>query len=268
MVSYTFGVEIETIAEPHKVRDNLQALTKEYYEKIAKSLKNRNLQAASDPLVPGQDGRTPSRYDKWWITRDGSLTIPPADAARLVASEAVSPILTTSGNWQREIDTFWDGYHAVFHTPTSSPLCGSHYHISRGRHTHFTLSELKTIAFGVVLYEAQLNKILVLQRRTNRYCVPNTASSPALKRALAFGVGYLASTISSIRNTAGLRNLMQADRYVLWNFANVVPGGTGTIEFRGGRCLRGKHRTRAWVAFTVSFVHWLLTKVRTVHCMR
>ncbi|EPE08056.1 swim zinc finger domain protein [Ophiostoma piceae UAMH 11346] len=258
MASYTFGVEIEIIAVPHTIRANLQSLTAAYYRKIAAALKVRGLQAGSNPLTPSADGRTPASYDKWWITRDGSLIIQPSDAARLVAIEAVSPILSTSEDWQREIDKFWEGFHAVFHTPTPSPLCGSHYHISRGRNTSFTLGELKTIAFGVVLFESQLTKILVQQRRTNQYCTPNTASSAALKRAVSHSVGYLAATINSVRDTTSLCRLMQANRYVLWNFANIVPGKSGTIEFRGGRCLRGKFRTRAWVAFTVSFIHWLL----------
>jgi len=45
------------------------------------------------------------------------------------------------------------------------------------------------------------------------------------------------------------------DRRVLWNFEHVVPGSTGTIEFRGGRGLRGPVRTKWWIAFVIAFVN-------------
>lgn len=52
-------------------------------------------------------------------------------------------------------------------------------------------------------------------------------------------------------------------RYVLWNFENVLPGKSGTVEFRDGRAMRGLNRTRWVIAFVVGFIDTLLTVVRT-----
>jgi len=58
-----------------------------------------------------------------------------------------------------------------------------------------------------------------------------------------------------------LKDLMQSDRRVLWNFEHVVPGDrcTGTVEFRGGRGLRGPDRTKWWIAFVVSFIQYCIS---------
>ena len=72
-----------------------------------------------------------------------------------------------------------------------------------------------------------------------------------------------------IKDLRRLRDFMQAsdepkkDRYVLWNFDNVVqPGGSGSVEFRGGRAFRGPVRTKRWIAFVMAFVHFCLNQVR------
>ena len=58
--------------------------------------------------------------------------------------------------------------------------------------------------------------------------------------------------------------LMQMERKVLWNFKPAANDGTGTIEFRGGRHLRGPVRTKRWIAFAVSCVHFLLEMVSRI----
>lgn len=51
-------------------------------------------------------------------------------------------------------------------------------------------------------------------------------------------------------------------RYVFWNFENVLPGKSGTVEFCGGRAMRGLNGTRWVIAFDVGFIDMLLTEVR------
>ncbi len=153
----------------------------------------------------------------------------------------------------------WAAMRAVFHMPEKSPLCGSHIHISRGPGRSFTLSQLKTIAYGIVLYEPLVLKFLVDSRVGNDYCRPNSQNSSRLRGVPA---GSRAQLIAAAGAAEALKTIMQDDRRVLWNFANIVPGKTGTIEFRGGRGLRGGVRTKWWIAFTVSFIHAVLTMVR------
>lgn len=75
MADYHFGIEIEVIVVPHKIRDPLSSLHALYYRKLAAALRKRGLKAQADDLQRGYTKR-PEHYDKWWITKDGSLGSP------------------------------------------------------------------------------------------------------------------------------------------------------------------------------------------------
>jgi hypothetical protein len=267
MTSWVFGVEIEIRAKPHKIRSPLSPAL--YYEKLAAALRNRDLKAKADNLASGY-GKHPEHYDKWWITKDGSLGDPTnlnlsKDARDLdkhqlltrrcytVAIEAVSPILRVRGDWEDEIDTFWSAMRAVFHMPERSPKCGSHVHISPGQGKRFKLSTLKKMAYGIVLYEPLAMQLLMANRTNNQYCQPNSRNSAPLARC-AGNRAAMARLIQSAATPEALRGVMQNNRYVLWNFDNIAAGKSGTVEFRGGRCLRGEVRTKRWIAFAVCFL--------------
>nr|OQO24329.1 hypothetical protein B0A51_07179 [Rachicladosporium sp. CCFEE 5018] len=70
---YNFGIEIELISRPHTVRSPLVRI--EYYERLAASLRKRALSAQADTSTENYRKHT-EHYDKWWITRDGSLGDP------------------------------------------------------------------------------------------------------------------------------------------------------------------------------------------------
>lgn len=71
---YSFGVEIEVLVEPHKIRPPLNTREKHalYYEKLAKALRNRGLRAQHNDLTQTGQWRS-TDYTQWFITRDGSL---------------------------------------------------------------------------------------------------------------------------------------------------------------------------------------------------
>ncbi|EPE08058.1 swim zinc finger domain protein [Ophiostoma piceae UAMH 11346] len=257
---FSFGIEIEIIAEPHIIEGYLAYNHAEYYKKLSDSIKVQYLRAASDPLQGGYQ-KHPEHYDKWWITRDGSLKLSNAESFTHIPIEAVSPIFKTNGNWAGELYSFWESYSAVFKMPQHSVYCGSHFHISRGRHSAFTLRELKIIAFGIVFNEPLIDGMLVRERWGNPYCQRNRSVSWALNNTCCYGKAVLAGVINDIPDKVSLCHLMQAhSRHVLWNFQNTLPGKSGTIEFRGGPCLRGPAQTLAWAAFSVALVQWLLYK--------
>ncbi|TDZ54329.1 hypothetical protein CTRI78_v006384 [Colletotrichum trifolii] len=258
-MNYSFGIEIEAIVRPHKIRPNLPSLHALYYSKLAASLRKRNLDAQSDPLILHK--KHPEHYDKWWITKDVSLRDGIVDHMQELPIEAVSPVMTIREDWEDEIDTFWAAMRVVFHMPRWDDRCGSHIHVSNGYNTRyntpFSLSQLKTIAFGVVLYEPLIQQLLMANRANNRYCVANTMHSAQLS-ACRGNRAEMARLIRNARNAAELCAIMQNDRFVLWNFENTLPNKSGTIEFRGGRCLRGDVRTKRWIACTVSLVDAIL----------
>lgn len=72
-MAYYFGIEIEIIAAPHKVRHPLVRAF--YYEKLAAALRKRGEPAVADTLQ-GKYRKRPEHYNKWWITKDGSLKNP------------------------------------------------------------------------------------------------------------------------------------------------------------------------------------------------
>ena len=72
--AFGFGIEIEAVVEPWKVRPHWNNKPQEYYERLALALRNRHLKAVADRLDSNWQAHHPEHYDKWFITRDGSLT--------------------------------------------------------------------------------------------------------------------------------------------------------------------------------------------------
>lgn len=186
----------------------------------------------------------------------------------LVPLEAVSPIINTARDWERGIDVFWSAFGHVFRKPEPSTLCGSHIHISpMRRDKRFQVHELRYIAFGICLFERLVTRLLPRERQQNKYCRRNSfrlTVDEYLERGMPDDSFLLWRQVSDQRSTQSLRNWMQyssgtkKDRYVLWNFDNVLPESSGTIEFRGGPGLRGPVLTKRWIAFVVAFIHLCL----------
>lgn len=188
----------------------------------------------------------------------------------LVPLEAVSPILCTDFHWERDIDKFWSAFGQVFHMPDPSRLCGSHVHVSPKPSREFNLRQLQSIAFGTIYYENEVIELLPWYRQNNKYCQLNTVHSRALYRLVHqenLCAGDICDRIKRMDSKLEIRNCMQRsddankDRYVLWNFDNVLPGRSGTVEFRGGRGLRGPVRTKRWMAFAVAFFYLCISQV-------
>ncbi|KAI0911252.1 putative amidoligase enzyme-domain-containing protein [Ustulina deusta] len=263
-MSYYFGVEIELIAKP---QDEQDLPRRAYYEKLAWSLNQRGLSAVADRLDGSRYCKHPEHYDKWWITKDGSLKDPSYPRIPL---EAVSPTLRTGGGWEYEIDTFWYAWGHIFQKPDVSSLCGSHIHVSPFPRKAFSLYQLKHIAYGIIFYEPLIQELLPECRQHNKYCRKNTSCSAKLMSMGSGDGGELRDILNYIMGRIGdkqeLRDFMQEswgtrkDRYVLWNFDNILPDGSGSIEFRGGHGLRDPVATRMWISFVVAFIHLCLEK--------
>jgi hypothetical protein len=185
-----------------------------------------------------------------------------------VCLEAVSPILHITNEWEKELTLFWAAIRKVFKV-MENYSCGSHIHVAPvGR--KYTLAELKTIAFAIVTHEHFVKSMLPSARRDNRYCNLNSEVSPQLKALLQNGKNAtvfktIGERIKSMQNSNQIMELMQGTsqgaRYVVWNFKNIASGRSGTIEFRGGRHLRGPNRSFWWITFTIVFISLALKKV-------
>jgi hypothetical protein len=153
----------------------------------------------------------------------------------------------------------------VFKKRAKDFRCGSHVHVSPMNNL-FTLAELKEIAFAIVTYEDHVCTILPLERRDHNFCKRNTQLSLVLQSHLKNGKSSQAlknvrAAIKRTRDAEELCELMQGEtRHALWNFQNTTKG-SGTIEFRGGCCLRGLVRTCRWITFVVAFISFALEQV-------
>ncbi len=207
--------------------------------------------------------------------------------------EVVSPVLNTAQPVTQTIQDFWEAMSAHFDVQRNV-LCGGHVHVTPSNGSkRFSLAELKIIAFAAVFYEDYVADMLPRARRNNPYCSANSqsisrhGSTCQLRVYLRAGAGGsgtsgpVAKTVDGLRMVADqirlaasetqLARFMQADRYVLWNFANTHPDPrtgkcSGTIEFRGGSQFCNTTGTLSWVAFVVGFITLVLTEVAPPPC--
>lgn len=188
----------------------------------------------------------------------------------LVPIEAVSrKFAIPRKDWMGELKSFWYAFNSAFTHEYCNESAGSHVHVAP-LGPDFTLEDLRKIAFAVIIYEKHVLEFLPEARKNHSYCRPNTSVSPELRQIFSNGrskasYATLNKVIKKLNTPSQVRELMQGtgddNRRVLWNFANVTPGLTGTIEFRGGPALHNVSDTVAWVLFTLGFIMLALYEV-------
>lgn len=160
----------------------------------------------------------------------------------------------------KNIELFWFATRNIFEIK-SNVSCGTHIHVSpTGR--RYTFAELRKIAYAVASQEELIMAILPPERVDNHYCRPSSSVSVNLRDDIT-PTSFDGPDRPTLRVTTRLWDCnteeqlvtyMQAgNRMVLWNFENVLKE-CGTVEFRGGRHMRGPKRTKRWIAFAVVFV--------------
>lgn len=165
-------------------------------------------------------------------------------------------------DWMDEIAYFWEAFYKVFVLETSNPTCGSHVHVKPSG-PGYGMETLKKIAYAVIIYEKHVLEILPSERRTHDYCRPNTQVSPELVRLFENGRSKYSyekvrQEIRKIDTFPRLCTFMQGNedggRRVLWNFRNLLPSKSGTIEFRGISGVHSAQETIIWILFAVGFI--------------
>ncbi|KAK6335008.1 hypothetical protein TWF718_010450 [Orbilia javanica] len=238
----SFAIEIEAEILPKQPLGDRNS----QYSSFAASLRSRNLPAATD-----SDDHPASDYGGcgWWITNDSLIESFPGSTPM----KSISPVRNfNDGSWRREINVFWSAMSSMFEVKKST-TCGSHIHIAPWGEG-FTLQQTKTIAFACCYYEPYVISLMPQERRDHPSCKRNSRASMRISSLFQAGqMSTIARVIRGQTSTQSLIECMQGDtRYVLWNFKPLL--GSGTIEFRGGRHLRGPNRTTAWITFVVLFV--------------
>ena len=183
--------------------------------------------------------------------------------------EAVSPKMSLTSNYEFQIKKFWEAARVVFKVQENK-TAGTHVHIgSMGR--SFNLEDAKIIAFATCIHEPYVFSLLPKERRDYEYCRRNSVQASRMgelvRQHTPAALKTIANEIGAFTDLDLLVTYMQGDsRRVLWNFQNLVRAKdngqpTYTIEFRGGRHMRGHRRTLAWAAFAVAFIAMALDEV-------
>lgn len=177
---------------------------------------------------------------------------------------------TNTSDWKANLRKFWAAMNTVFDVQRNF-TCGSHIHVAP-QERRFSMAELKTIAFAIITQEHMIKSLLPRARSMNSYCQRNSKLSPKLIEFFKDGkntrsFAKVKTAIQGMDHPAQILDLMQGtERYVIWNFKNIRT--TNTIEFRGGRHLRGHNRTFWWITFAVSFISLALKEVsRPTHIL-
>ena len=191
-----------------------------------------------------------------------------------MALEAVSPKLSLTEDFESQIKIFWDCMKLVFRV-LPSRYAGTHVHVgSSGR--DFDLSDAKKVAFAACIYEPYVFSLLPEDRRHSVYCIRNSLQADRMGELLKQRTSIALKLISEDIKGCDLGSLIiymqgaQTDgkrRRVIWNFLNLIQSPTSgrppihTIEFRGGRPVRGYARTLAWLSFAVTFIAMAIHEV-------
>jgi hypothetical protein len=152
--------------------------------------------------------------------------------------------------------------------------CGGHIHVTPCPSAKFTTSELKKIAFAIVVHEDYVRAILPPSRKSNRYCLANSATECRLKSVIngnrsTSALKNVGTALKAVQNASELGAFVQNDRYALWNFHHKFPNAsgrcTGTLEFRGCSQFLTTKGTLRWITFVVAFINLALEEVSHWH---
>jgi len=243
-----FGYEIETESRPKK---NSGWTAIQQYAKLAKQLSSKGIPAISSTSKT----KYPPSYKKWWIANDSSIKT----SSNTISMECVSTVQDFDKHvWESEVKNFWAVLLSLFEVKKNF-TAGTHIHVAPWGKP-FSLKQAQIIAFACCYYEPYVISLMPKERRDYKYCQRNT--QVAGRMAILYKQKKIHVIASDIKKKGSLKSLctyMQGGvdsghRRVMWNFQGLLKKKTGTIEFRGGRHMRGPGRTIRWITFVVVFV--------------
>jgi hypothetical protein len=135
--------------------------------------------------------------------------------------------------------------------------CAMHVHVSPVLGDDFTNDQLKQIIKQVIYYDSPLTTIMPPERKENTWAMSN------VKRTAAWKAAYdqvpqrtwapLFDSLDKHKMKQMLLHGWCQERYVSWNFSNVL-SGCGTIEFRRPPGVKTAAAANHWVAVTLGYV--------------
>ncbi|KAK3297570.1 putative amidoligase enzyme-domain-containing protein [Chaetomium fimeti] len=202
-----------------------------------------------------------------------SLLTEPHDTRRWWGIEIISPPMSVSRKWQKEIETIFDVVGESFDFWTNEN-CACHVHVSPGPTTDYTysLTELNQMAKGAYYWEDALCDLLPIERRDNRYAKPNYTyfAHHEYMDVLRDGWGPVFDELDYITSQGQAEFLYTMSggrtqtRYVSTNFDPFTSYGTVELRRQAGAASATTviHRVLLAVTFHVSCMRFNFSQVR------
>lgn len=204
----------------------------------------------------------------------------------IYTATATSSTTSSNPSWATDLAVLFSALHKHFHL-APSPSCATHIHVSRV--PPLSGNELAALAKAALYFEPAVDRLVPPFRRggggdsgigggggeTRYWCRSNRASAALMALSLAGCLARLDDQLDSFENEAAAAvaetmNLVSRDSPVgrakgktadfvhgklfKWNFAGVLPGGSGTVEFRQPAGCLAAGDAAAWVRFKLAFV--------------
>ncbi|KXX73994.1 hypothetical protein MMYC01_209014 [Madurella mycetomatis] len=266
--TFQFGIEIELFLGSRKQKTpTFQSLAEEVSRKLRKAGISNHIQQSND--------KSTGKYRKWSIVQEVSI----APSLTHYGIELVSPIYTLhpdgSGSnggvshWAAELAKLFSALHKHF-LVSPSPKCATHIHVS-GLPVPLSGGELAGLAKMALYFERAVDLLVPADRRGAKHWCQSSRASPTLLglslseclaaldgAAVAVAPVVEAMNLVSPASPAGRSFRRTADfvhgKVYKWNFTGMLPGGSGTVEFRQPAGCVAAGDAAAWVRFTLAFV--------------
>ncbi|WEW59373.1 hypothetical protein PRK78_004844 [Emydomyces testavorans] len=266
-LALSFGLEMEFLLKPKpSVAANLLShgfdpnITPSSGDETAKDLNRRALRKVIAAVLVGYGvpaGTRSDGYTSWTISDEISLDERPG----FWRCEMVSRVLETNTAWQAEIDQVFDILLKICDI-LLTPGCSMHVHVSPERDRKYNMDELKRMLKGIIYYDSAMTKIMPADRKENEWAKSNVEAFPAWNAAVAQVPARSWAPIFDEFDKHTMKATLLLglcdDRYVSWNFSNVL-GGCGSIEFRRAPGIKRSAEAKHWVAIAVGYAAFSLT---------
>ncbi|KAI4251144.1 MAG: hypothetical protein LQ352_005031 [Teloschistes flavicans] len=210
------------------------------------------------------EAKGPDTISCWTISYDVSIRPPDKlwtrpDGARYTGVEIKTPALYFSESALMQIQEVIDTLKQNF-TVSTTGSCGLHVHVGN-RSFGFPLTTVKNLGLFVTVFERQFNSLHPIKRiKDHQWCRPPTRiwGKRTVPEKIASDIEVYDDLHQLVDRLCWIRD--GPDRYHAYNFINLNPPGSNTIEFR-------QHEGTIDVATIIHWASLCCTLVRRSHAV-
>ncbi|KAK2872131.1 hypothetical protein FQN49_002541 [Arthroderma sp. PD_2] len=253
-----FGIEIEILLEPSA--DSFKDILSQLEASRPNIDKHRIFREGLASLL--EDGGIPARadarkeFDEWTVVEETTIK----EKEGYWRCELVSRVLSTTGDWQKEIDDVFTILENNCNIETSKG-CSMHVHVSP-KDDSWEKWQLKSLFKAALYFDKPMTRIMPKLRKDNEWAKSNVQKIPGGPSMVSSVPQQtwkpLFSRVDGCRMAQHIMIELCPDRYVSWNFRNLAGGGSGTVEFRRPPGVKTSLESRHWIAFTLAYVMHVL----------